>query len=292
MTEGAETHAPAPPAKPVPRWNLVRRLYDWVLSLAESRYGAPALFLLAFAEASFFPVPPDVLLMALALGAPRKAFRWALVCSAGSVVGAAAGYAIGWAAAPLAKTLIVKLASPDAYYTVAGAYGSHAFLAVLLAGFTPIPYKVFTLAAGIFHETVGFGTLLLASLLSRSARFFLVSGLIRLFGPGVKRFIDRWFNPLALVFGVCLVGGFLLLGGLDDSAISAKARVDVHLRELEHADPAIRLEAVEALRALSAKHGGPVSFGYVPEKTPEENREAILSWARFWEEALKREEDK
>jgi membrane protein YqaA with SNARE-associated domain len=257
-----------------------------VLSWADSRWGGLALFLLAFAEATFFPVPPDVLLIALGLGASRKAFRYALVCTAGSILGAVAGYGIGWAAAPFAKSLIVELAGLRFYYEVANEYGSNAFLAIAVAGFTPIPYKVFTLAAGIFHETVSLWILVAASLCSRTARFFLVAALIRLFGAPVKRFIDRYFNLLALVFAVAVVAGFLVLGGLERGELPLETRIRVHLVELSHGDPRLRAEAVSELRRLAKERGDAVTFGFDPAKSPEENAESIGQWREWWEGVL------
>ena len=283
--EGATAPTPAPGGAARTR-NPLKRLYEWVLSWADSRWGAPALFLLAFAEATFFPVPPDVLLIALGLGASRKAFRYALLCTAGSILGAVAGYGIGWAAAPFAKSLIVELASLRFYYEVANEYGSNAFLAIALAGFTPIPYKVFTLAAGIFHETVSLWVLVAASLCSRTARFFLVAALIRLFGAPVKRFIDRYFSLLALVLAAGVVAGFLLLGGLGRSELPLETRVRVHLAELSHREPRLRAEAVSELRRLAKGHGGPVGFGYDPAKPPDENAESIRRWREWWGRVL------
>lgn len=192
----------------------LRRLYDWVISWGEKPGGAIALFLIAFAESSFFPVPPDVLLIALGVGRPQKAFRFALVCAVGSVLGGVFGYLIGWQAQVLAEGIIQLYGLQGAVDQVGIKYGENAFLAILVAGFTPIPYKVFTLAAGFFHDQVSLATLLSASALGRSLRFFLVSALLWRFGAGVKDFIDKHFNPLSIAFALLLVGGFILLQGL------------------------------------------------------------------------------
>jgi len=191
-----------------------RRLYDWVLHWAETPYGAPALGLLAFAESSFFPVPPDPLLMALALSKPKKAFFYGAVCSAASVVGGLAGYAIGAGAWHLVGGFFFNhLGSigftPENFEIVRRSYEANAFLAVFAAGFTPIPYKVFTIAAGVF--AISLGPFFLASALSRPARFFTVAALIWCFGPSIKRLIDRYFNLLTVVFFALLVGGFLVV---------------------------------------------------------------------------------
>ena len=193
------------------RW--LRRLYDWVLSWADSRFGVPALAALSFSESSFFPVPPDVLLIALCLGRPRRSWWFALVCSVGSVAGGILGYLIGlWFYDLIGASVIRLYGMGEAYGRVAELYQRYSGWAVGIAGFTPIPYKVFTIAAGVFH--VNFAVFVLASAVSRSARFFLVAGLIRRFGPAVKPFIDRYFNLLTVVFLVLLVGGFVLIGKL------------------------------------------------------------------------------
>ncbi len=188
----------------------IRRLYDWVLSWADSKYGLWALAILAFAESSFFPIPPDVLLIALCLGARDKWFKYAAVCSVASVAGGLGGYAIGaFGYESLGAPIIEFYGAAEKYLEVQALYQDHGFAVVFLAGFTPIPYKVFTIAAGVFDlSLIPFTG---ASLISRSARFFIVAGLLRMFGAPVKTFIDKWFNLLTIVFGVLVVGGFLLV---------------------------------------------------------------------------------
>lgn len=189
---------------------MIRRLYDWVMGWSESPYAVPALFLIAFAESSFFPIPPDVLLMALAISAPRRAIFYALVCTAGSVLGGVAGYAIGFHAFEIAgRPIIEAYGVTDKFDLVGQQYQDNAFAAIAIAGFTPIPYKVFTIAAGVFK--IGVPTLVAASVVGRAGRFLLVGGLIRMFGPSIKAFIDRYFNILSIVFVVLLVGGFVLI---------------------------------------------------------------------------------
>ena len=190
--------------------NLIRRSYDWVLSFADHPYGTWALFLIAFIESSFFPVPPDFLLIALAVGSVKRSFWFALVCSAGSVAGAVLGYLIGWHFYSLLGAPIIDFYGlADKYEQVRVLYDNWNALAVGVAGFTPIPYKVFTIAAGAFK--INFVTFIVASIISRSARFFLVAGLIRLAGPGIKTFIDRYFNLLTILATVLLVGGFIVI---------------------------------------------------------------------------------
>ena len=190
----------------------LRRLYDWVLHWAETPYGAPALFVLALAESSFFPVPPDPLLIALCLGASGLSLRFAANATVASVVGGVIGYGIGAGAWHLLQDWFftyVPGVSPESFAQVQGLYDRWDFWAVFLAGLTPIPYKVFTLSAGVF--SISFPVFLIASVLSRGLRFFLLAGLIYYFGEPITRFIDRYFNLLAWAFGVLLVGGFVVL---------------------------------------------------------------------------------
>jgi membrane protein YqaA with SNARE-associated domain len=189
---------------------MFRRLYHWVLHWADTPYGTWALFLLAFAESSFFPIPPDVLLIALCVARPERSFRYALVSAVGSVLGGCLGYLIGWQfMASLGNRIVAFYGLTDKVAYIETLYRTYDAWAVGIAGFTPIPYKVFTIAAGMFK--INFIVFVLASLVSRSARFFIVGGLIYLFGPRIQRFIDRYFDILAVSFTVLLVGGFVLI---------------------------------------------------------------------------------
>ena len=190
----------------------VRRLYDWVLHWAETPYGVAALFVLALAESSFFPIPPDPLLIALCLGAASKSLRFALVATSASVLGGIIGYGIGvgaWGVAEPWFYQYVPGVSPEAFEQVQALYDRWDFWAIFFAGLTPIPYKVFTLSAGVF--SINFGIFVIASALSRSIRFFLLAGLIFKFGKPIASFIDRYFNLLAWIFGIMLLGGFLVI---------------------------------------------------------------------------------
>jgi len=199
--------------------NYLRRLYDWILHWAETKYGVPALFLLALAESSFFPIPPDVLLIPLALGARSKAIRFALVCSVASIVGGIAGYGIGyfswWSGAETYSAVALFFFNhipgftEQVFLNIQEKYEIYNFLIVFTAGFTPIPFKIITISAGAFN--VNFPMFLLASTVSRSARFFLVALLIRQFGEPITAFIDKYFNVLSIIFTLLLIGGFLML---------------------------------------------------------------------------------
>jgi len=230
-------------AAPWYKWLSVtlRHLYDWVLSWASSPYGWLALFLIAFAESSFFPIPPDVLLIALVLGWRKKAFHLAALCTLGSVLGAMFGFWIGSAFFGPVNSLMEIILGHDTWFGVAGQaatavqldgftffryadgahgqsvfltvkdlYDKNAFMALFTAAFTPIPFKVFTIAGGYFQ--IPFGILVIASAIGRAMRFFLVAGLLFIFGEPMKRFIEKYFDILALLFMVLLIGGFVLIG--------------------------------------------------------------------------------
>jgi membrane protein YqaA with SNARE-associated domain len=183
-----------------------------MLHWAETPYGALALFGLALAESSFFPIPPDPLLIALCLGAPAMSMRFAANATLASVVGGIIGYGIGAGAWTLLQDWFfayVPGVSAESFSSVQELYDRFGFWAIFFAGLTPIPYKVFTLSAGVF--SINFGIFVIASILSRGLRFFIVAGLIYRFGQPITRFIDRYFNLLAVAFAVLLVGGFLLI---------------------------------------------------------------------------------
>ena len=206
------------------RPHVLRRLYNWVLHWADTPYGAWALFGLAFAESSFFPIPPDVLLIALAIAVPLRSFRYAAIATAGSVLGGIAGYGIGWGfwAALGAPSDAFSLEhgitggaflfryipgfTPEVFEKVRAAYEAHAGLTVFTAAFTPIPYKVITIAAGVCK--INFAMFLVGSAVGRLMRFFIVATLIRIFGRRIREFIDKYFNILTLLFTILLIGGF------------------------------------------------------------------------------------
>jgi len=200
------------PVAPAASRNPLRRLYAWTLHWAETKWASLALGVIAFLESSFFPVPPDVLLAAMSFADPRRWWRHALICTVGSVLGGIFGWYIGFA---LYETVGVRIIEffhyQEAYAKVGEYYGDNAFLSILGAAFTPIPYKVFTIAAGVFHDQVGLPVLIGASILGRGGRFFAVALLIRLFGTRVKPLLEKHFDLLALLFFVLLVAGFFVL---------------------------------------------------------------------------------
>lgn len=205
---------------------MIKRLYNWVLSWSESRWGWVALLFIALFEASWFPLPPDILLIALCLGATAKSFRFATICLIGSVVGAALGYGIGhflWITpdgdpTALASLFYEYVFSIEKFQNVGSLYDRFNFWIIFTAGFTPLPFKLFTIAGGMFD--INFVMFIIASIIARGMRFFLIAGLIWKFGAPIKVFIDKYFNLLASLFAVLLIGftalAFWLFGSAED----------------------------------------------------------------------------
>jgi membrane protein YqaA with SNARE-associated domain len=205
----SEITVSADPAKA----GIIRRVYERSLAWVQTPYGLWALFWLAVAESSFFPIPPDVFLIVLCIAVPRRAFRYAAICAVGSVLGGAIGYGLGLGFMDAVGYQILSWYGLTAKYeTVQALYQQYDAWAVGAAGFTPLPYKLFTITAGAFK--VDFGTFMLASIVSRSARFFLVAAFIYRFGAPVRHFIERYFNLLSILFLVLLVAGYLIINWL------------------------------------------------------------------------------
>lgn len=190
---------------------IFRKMYDWVIHWSGTRYAVPALAILAFSESSFFPVPPDVLLITMALSKSRRAFYFALITVVFSVIGGIVGYGIGHY---LYEAIGVKIVEfyhgQQTMLKIQGWYQNYGFWGVLIAAITPIPYKVFTIASGVFSFSPS--AFILASVIGRGIRFFAVAGLIWKFGEPITRFIDKYFNWLMVAFAGLLIGGFILLG--------------------------------------------------------------------------------
>ena len=200
--------------QPTERRGIHHRLYHWVLHWSGHPRSGTALFLLSVAEASFFPVPPDLLLIAMVLARPARMLRYAAIATAGSVLGGLIGYAIGWGAWQVVDEFCFRHLgflgfTAHNFDRVQTLYQGNAFLALFTAGFTPIPYKVFTIAAGVFG--IGLAVFVLASILGRAGRFFLVAVVLGRGGAAMKPFIEKHLGWLSIAFVVLLVLGFVLL---------------------------------------------------------------------------------
>jgi membrane protein YqaA with SNARE-associated domain len=189
---------------------MLRRLYHRVLALAASRRAGLWLAVVAFAESSFFPIPPDALLVPMALARPDRAWRLAFVCTVASVTGGALGYLIGYALFDvLAEPILRAYHYQDAFAAFQATYARWGLWVILIKGLTPIPYKIVTIASGAAR--FDFAVFMLASAATRGLRFFAVAGLLRYFGEPVRDFIERRLTLVTTALGVGIVGGFLLL---------------------------------------------------------------------------------
>lgn len=203
----------APVAAPeAPRRGWIQRLYDWCMAQAHTPRALATMNVVSFAESSFFPIPPDPLLMALCYAEPKKWWRFAAWCTVSSVLGGILGYYIGVAAEPLARSLLSMLgiSNLDAKFAMVQAfYDKWGFLALSVKSLTPIPFKVFTIASGILHYN--FGLFIAGATIGRSIRFFLVAGLIRAFGERIRPFIEKQLPLLVTIFFVLIILGFVAL---------------------------------------------------------------------------------
>ena len=213
----AQAHADASEVDtPKPR-GLLRRLYNWVLSWADSPHGLIALAGISFAESSFFPIPPDVLQVALSVSKPKKSYLFAAVSVIASVLGAVAGWAIGWGLWQFVDTFFYSVIpgfTSEKFNYVESLYQDNAFLWLILSAFTPIPFKIFTIAAGAC--SVPLPTLIIASSIGRSGRFFLVATIMRLFGKQARDILDKYLERVTLLFGLLVLIGVYAISFLRD----------------------------------------------------------------------------
>ncbi|ARE38318.1 lipoprotein B [Rhodovulum sp. P5] len=189
---------------------MIRRLYDWTLSLADSPHALRALFIVAFIESSVFPIPPDVLIIPLVLARPDRAWVIAGTALLGSVLGGLAGYAIGWGFFESIGQPVLEFYGKDAYFDEFRArYNDYGAWAVLIAGVTPFPYKVITILSG--STGLNLGVFMVASIIARGIRFFVLSALLWKFGAPIRSFIERYLGLLFTLFVVLLIGGFYVI---------------------------------------------------------------------------------
>jgi membrane protein YqaA with SNARE-associated domain len=191
------------------RLTMLRRLYDWTINLSGHRHAPWALGAVSAAESSVFPLPPDLVLIPMVLARRERAWFYATICTIASVIGGVIGYAIGFFLFDSIGTYILGLYGyQEAFESFAARYNEHGVWIVLIAGLTPFPYKVITIASGVTH--LNFMVFLLASIAARGARFFAVSALLWWFGEPIRAFIDRYFGLLTIAFMVLLIGGFVV----------------------------------------------------------------------------------
>ncbi len=191
--------------------NPIKRLYNWVLSLADSKFGALFLCINAFIESFIFPIPPDVLQIALSIGNRRKSLYYALMSTVFSILGAMVGYYFGSFLWESVGVKIVELYHAEAIFeSLKTTFNENGFIAIFIAALTPVPYKIFTIAAGVCKTDLW--VFIMASIVGRGLRFFAVGLLIFIFGEKIKTFIDKYFNLVTIVFTVLLIGGIILVG--------------------------------------------------------------------------------
>lgn len=189
---------------------MLKRLYEWTLEKAGHRHAGRWLGAISFAESSFFPIPPDIMLIPMCLAKPERAFRYALICTITSVLGALIGYAIGYFLfETIGQAILNFYGLGHKFESFAAQFNEQGWVIVLLAGFTPLPFKVITIAAGA--TAMPLYVLVGAAIIARSARFFLVAGLLWKFGEPMKRIIDKHFGMLTALVGIVGIGGFVAI---------------------------------------------------------------------------------
>ncbi len=188
---------------------MLRSTYDWVMGLAARKDAIWVLAAIAFIESSVFPIPPDVLLIPMVLAARDRAWRYAAVCTIASVLGGMLGYAIGMFLFESAgQPLLEFYGYADKFDAFRGRYNEWGAWIVFIAGLTPFPYKVITIASGVAELDLAVVTV--ASVLARGLRFFIVAALLWWLGPPVREFIEKRLGLMTIVFCVLLLGGFVV----------------------------------------------------------------------------------
>jgi membrane protein YqaA with SNARE-associated domain len=189
--------------------SMLRRIYDWIIELSASRHATPVLAAVSFTESSFFPIPPDAMIIPMVLADPGRAWRIALVATVASVLGGMAGYAIGYYLyETLGQWLISVYGLGDDFDAFRAAYDEWGLWIILIKGLTPIPYKLVTIASGV--AAFDLPVFILASILTRGARFFIVAGLLRRYGEPIREFIEQRLTLVTTVFVVLIVGGIFV----------------------------------------------------------------------------------
>ena len=189
---------------------ILRQLYDWTLRKANHPKATWFLSLISFIESSFFPIPPDIILIPMIIAKRSKAFLYALLCTFSSVLGGIAGYCIGYFFyTTIGVTIIEYYHLANQFENFLDYYNSYGIWIVLGAGFTPFPFKFITIASGVFNLNIIL--FILVAFLARGLRFFLLAILLYVFGNIIKKFIDQYFNILAVIFFILLIGSFIII---------------------------------------------------------------------------------
>ena len=198
------------PSTPTIKMKILRSLYNWTLEKAEHKYSTWILGLVSFAESSFFPIPPDILLIPMVIAKRVRAWTYAFICTFSSVLGGMVGYGIGYFFYNSIGIIII-----DAYHlsnsfsSFESYYNQYGILIVLGAGFTPFPFKFITIASGVFNLNILL--FITTTIIARGLRFYLIAGLLFVFGEKIKVLIDKYFNILAILFFILLIGSVLLI---------------------------------------------------------------------------------
>ncbi|CAN7402980.1 DedA family protein [Phenylobacterium sp. LjRoot225] len=188
---------------------MLRKLYDWVINLAGSRRAPAALAVVSFAESSFFPIPPDVMLAPMVLARPQRAFVYAGICTVASVLGGLLGYAIGVFLEPVGHTILALFGHPQGQAEFHEWFSKWGVWIILVKGLTPIPYKLVTITAGLARFDLF--TFIWASIVTRGARFFLSAILLKYFGPAIRAEVERRLGLYTAIFVVLLIGVVVVL---------------------------------------------------------------------------------
>ncbi len=186
---------------------MMKQAYDWMMRMAGHARAPHALFAVSFAESSFFPIPPDIMLIPMVLADRSKAWAYATLCTVASVLGGIAGYAIGYLLIESIKPLLVQLGMAEKFALASNWFQDYGVLILIAKGWTPFPYKILTIAAGAAHMNLL--AFVAASVVARAMRFYLVAGLLYWFGEPIREFIERRLTLLTTLFAVVLVGSFV-----------------------------------------------------------------------------------
>lgn len=186
---------------------MLRKLYDWVFSLARSKHATTSLAVVSFAESSFFPIPPDVMLAPMVLARPERAYFYALVCTVASILGGLLGYAIGYFLEPVGLAILAFLGKADTFETSKALFQQHGAWVILIKGLTPIPFKLITIASGIFQFNLALFIAL--CVVTRGARFFAVAFVLKTWGPAVLAMVEKRLALWTFIGLAVLIGAFV-----------------------------------------------------------------------------------